>query len=318
MKKLFVIGGMGAGKSTVRKALTDQGLPFIDLDLVGHEILKWDAVKSDLKETFGGTSSAKTARWFARFLAAKAFQSPPTPASSTASPCPASRRCTPIALRSWRKRAARRSWSSTPCSKNRMSSLAYSADVVIAVLAPIEMRIERAVASGFDEGDVRRRIARQITDADRIEAADVVFNNDSTKRGAAQRGHRLVEQIPRDHLAGLGCFCAPSRDEPGFPHFGAPPDSMSRPRLRARFARLNGGASACVLDVSCVFRARPCDVPSRFRPARSFASPRRLPDVPLACVGRFPRPLAVVKNTSAEPLLSLGFGHGAPPRLVRS
>ena len=42
------------------------------------------------------------------------------------------------------------------------------------------MRIERAVASGFSEEDVRARIARQITDADRIEAADVVFNNDGT------------------------------------------------------------------------------------------------------------------------------------------
>ena len=64
--------------------------------------------------------------------------------------------------------------------KNRTSSLAYDADVVIAVLAPLDVRIERAVASGFDEADVRRRIARQITDADRIEAADVVFNNDGT------------------------------------------------------------------------------------------------------------------------------------------
>ena len=53
--------------------------------------------------------------------------------------------------------------------QNRTSSLAYDADVVIAVLAPLDVRIERAVASGFDEADVRRRIARQITDADRIE-----------------------------------------------------------------------------------------------------------------------------------------------------
>lgn len=34
--------------------------------------------------------------------------------------------------------------------------------------------------SGFSEEDVRARIARQITDADRIEASDVVFNNDGT------------------------------------------------------------------------------------------------------------------------------------------
>ena len=65
--------------------------------------------------------------------------------------------------------------------KSRQMSLAYLADIVIAVLAPLEVRIERAVASGFDEADVRRRIAQQITDAERIEQADVVFNNDGTK-----------------------------------------------------------------------------------------------------------------------------------------
>ena len=48
MKKLFIIGGMGAGKSTARKALVDEGLPYIDLDEVGHEVLKWDTVKEEL------------------------------------------------------------------------------------------------------------------------------------------------------------------------------------------------------------------------------------------------------------------------------
>ena len=41
MKKLFIIGGMGAGKSTARKALVEQGLPNIDLDQVGHDVLLW-------------------------------------------------------------------------------------------------------------------------------------------------------------------------------------------------------------------------------------------------------------------------------------
>lgn len=48
VKKLFVIGGMGAGKSTASKALTDQGLPLIDLDKVGHDVLKWEVVKEEL------------------------------------------------------------------------------------------------------------------------------------------------------------------------------------------------------------------------------------------------------------------------------
>ena len=53
MKKLFLIGGMGAGKSTARKALTDEGLAWIDLDQVGHEVLMWDTVKDDLRGAFG-------------------------------------------------------------------------------------------------------------------------------------------------------------------------------------------------------------------------------------------------------------------------
>ena len=64
--------------------------------------------------------------------------------------------------------------------KNRQTSMANGADVVIAVLAPLDARIERAVKSGWDETDVRNRIARQISDAERIEQADVVFNNDGT------------------------------------------------------------------------------------------------------------------------------------------
>ena len=64
--------------------------------------------------------------------------------------------------------------------KNREIGFMNNADVVIAILAKLDTRIERAVAAGWDEDDVRRRIARQITDADRIEAADVVFNNDGT------------------------------------------------------------------------------------------------------------------------------------------
>ena len=43
------------------------------------------------------------------------------------------------------------------------------------------------MASGFSEVDVRRRIARQITDADRIEAADVVFSNDSTPEALREK-----------------------------------------------------------------------------------------------------------------------------------
>ena len=42
----------------------------------------------------------------------------------------------------------------------------------MSVLAPEELRVQRAVASGFEEDDVRRRIAQQITDAERAAATE--------------------------------------------------------------------------------------------------------------------------------------------------
>ena len=148
MKKLFVIGGMGAGKSTVRKALTDQGLPFIDLDCVGHEILKWDAVKNDLRETFGEDVFGEDGEVVRPLLAAKAFQSPADTRKLNRITMPRIEEVYTDRLSELEKEGCEAVVVEYSVFKNRLSSLAYSAEVVIAVLAPLESRIERAVASG--------------------------------------------------------------------------------------------------------------------------------------------------------------------------
>ncbi len=181
MKKLFVIGGMGAGKSTASKALTDQGLPLIDLDEVGHDILKWEIVKEELGETFGEDIFDEEGEVIRPKLAAKAFKTPADTRKLNRITMPRIEEAYTERMKELEAEGAEAVVVEYSAFKNRESSLAYSADVVIAVLAPTDVRIQRAVASGFDEDDVRRRIARQITDADRVEAADVVFNNNSTK-----------------------------------------------------------------------------------------------------------------------------------------
>ena len=181
MRKIFVVGGMGAGKSTARQALVDAGLPYIDLDEVGHQVLKWETVKEELRETFGDEVFDVEGNVDRRALAAKAFVSPAETRKLNRITMPRIEEVYTDLLAQLEAEGNDAVVVEYSVFKNREMSLAYSADVVLAVLAPLDLRIERAVASGFDEADVRRRIARQITDADRIEASDVVFSNDGTK-----------------------------------------------------------------------------------------------------------------------------------------
>ena len=181
MEKIFIIGGMGAGKSTARQALVDQGLPYIDLDLIGHEIHGWQVVKDDLVAAFGPTVLDEDGNVNRKELARLAFENAAQTRKLNRITMPRIEDAFMTKLEELEATGCDAVVVEYSVFKNRNTSLAYVADVVIAILAPLEQRIARAVASGFDEQDVRRRIAQQITDAERIEAADVVFNNDGTK-----------------------------------------------------------------------------------------------------------------------------------------
>ena len=195
MKKLFLIGGMGAGKSTARKALTDEGLAWIDLDQVGHEVLTWDTVKDDLRGAFGDDIFDENGEVVRSALAAKAFATPAATRKLNTITMPRiEERYTDLidGFEAEGKPAVVVEYS---VFRNRQSSLAYGADVVMAVLAPLETRIERAVKSGFPRGgrarphrspDHRRRPHRSL---------GCRLQQRRHPRGAAQRSYLLVERI---------------------------------------------------------------------------------------------------------------------------
>ena len=163
MKKLFVIGGMGAGKSTARKVLAEQGVPYIDLDKVGHDVLLWDTVKADLVEAFGADILGADGQIVRSKVAAKAFATPAETRKLNRITMPRIEEAFTDQLDELERQGNKAVVVEYSVFKNRQVSMANGADVVIAVLAPLDDRIERAVAGGWDEQDVAASPARSAT-----------------------------------------------------------------------------------------------------------------------------------------------------------
>lgn len=182
MKKVFVIGGIGAGKSTARKALEDQGLACIDLDRVGHEVHHWQVVKDDLVATFGEDILDENGEVIRPALARKAFANPDDTRRLNRIMQPRIEDVLMTRLDELEASGCPAVVVEYSVFRNRETSLAWLADVIVAITAPVESRVARAVAMGFEEQDVRRRIERQITDEERVEKSDVVFENDGSQK----------------------------------------------------------------------------------------------------------------------------------------
>ena len=182
MKVIVVIGGIGSGKSTVSGAFRDLGAAFIDLDVVGHEILLRDDVKADLVAGFGAQIIGPDGEVVRPELAKRAFATPEKTQllNDTTHPrliAEAKRRLAAFEADGALATVIEISPYDGP--EGRFGVFTDMADAVVAVVAPIEVRVKRA-AGKFSEEDVRNRIARQASDDERRAWATHVVTNDTT------------------------------------------------------------------------------------------------------------------------------------------
>ncbi|MBN1818584.1 MAG: dephospho-CoA kinase [Sedimentisphaerales bacterium] len=75
-KIIGILGGIGAGKSTVAAEFARQGCAVIDADAIGHEVLKEPAVSRRLIDAFGPDIMDSTGGIDRTILGEKAFQNP--------------------------------------------------------------------------------------------------------------------------------------------------------------------------------------------------------------------------------------------------
>jgi dephospho-CoA kinase len=199
MRVVVITGGIGAGKSTAAEFLRDKGAIIIDADLVAAQVLeKGSPVLARIAEEFGPDVLLADGRLDRAALARAAFATGESTARLNALVHPAVAREIGPAIADLRLLP-----DPPPLVVVEVPLLAEApvfaeiADVVIAVVAPQEIRAQRAIASGFAEADVRRRLAVQASDAERAALADVIVVND----GSLERFQGELERVWRECLA---------------------------------------------------------------------------------------------------------------------
>ena len=179
MKNILIIGGMGAGKSSATRALASQGLPVVDLDQLGHVVLTWDFVKKELRDAYGAGVFTAEGDVDRAALAAVAFATKEGTETLNRITQPRIDQALHDEL-SWLASEGHAAAVIESSSFTGQAPLVALADYIVAVTAPGELRVARAVAAGWSEADVRARMARQLSDTERLRFATVSFVNDGT------------------------------------------------------------------------------------------------------------------------------------------
>ena len=185
---LGLSGGIGSGKSTVAKILSELGAVVIDADAIAKEVLEPGQVGYEsVVHAFGESVLDTTGNIDRKQLAAAVFQDTSQLAQLEAIVHPAvSARVTQI-----RESLPANSIVvyDTPLLVEKQ--LQDQFDKVMIVIADVDVRRSRLVGRGLDTSDIAARIANQVTDEQRMAIADFVVTNN----GSLQELREHVTQV---------------------------------------------------------------------------------------------------------------------------
>lgn len=191
MKIIGITGPTGAGKTTALHALTALGAEVLDADLVYHQLLDTDeGLRTRLVRAFGPDILDEAGTVDRKRLSAAVYPDRLEELNGLTHPVIVDE----LFLRAELARQAGRPAVAIDAIALVESGIAQRCDVVVAVLAPLEVRIRRIMArDGIDEPYARRRaLAQKGEDFFRAHADYVLENGeDDTPEAFAQRCHAL-------------------------------------------------------------------------------------------------------------------------------
>lgn len=181
MQIVFIIGGIGSGKSSVSDLLGILGAKRIDLDKIGHQALEDKATIKKLVSAFGTSILADKRTIDRKSLAAQAFLTDESVLRLNTITFP---KIAELLVDQIEELAQVEPDAVVVVEASSFDPTKYDfavqPDILLAITAPEELRIARAVKAGFDEADARRRNRMQPSDEQRSAWADHVIENDAS------------------------------------------------------------------------------------------------------------------------------------------
>lgn len=178
--KIGLTGGIGAGKSLVLKILKEKGIPVLQTDHLGHQLLEKREFSNSIVRHFGKKVLGKGGQIDRRKLGREVFQD----ASKRGK---LNRLLHPEILKRVRSWVRRQSRTSFPLLVVEVPLLFESGfdrffDGVLCVSAPLDLRRKRLLKRGLDPAEIKRWEKSQWPQSRKDRMADwVIFNQKSTK-----------------------------------------------------------------------------------------------------------------------------------------
>jgi dephospho-CoA kinase len=201
-----VIGGIGAGKSTVARMLADLGADLVEADLLAHAALEDRAVQESLRRLFGSDVVTKDGKVDRKAIAARVFSSPQEMKELEAIIHPRVVREIDAKLRPDARRPhAEILVLDVPLLLS--SPLRERCTEVIFVDATLEARRRRVAERGWEPGELERREELQMRLDEKKRQADRVIDNS----GSLEETRRQVKDLWREWLEARDGSCPGDR-----------------------------------------------------------------------------------------------------------
>lgn len=198
MKVIGLTGGIGSGKSTVAQFLEELGAAFIDLDRVGHDVLKQKEVREQLVNEFGSGILDDNGDIDRAELGGIVFNDSEALSRLNRISHPAIDNIVNARLEGYRHQRVKTVMLEAAALLDAGHVPQF--DEIWVTVAPEQAVIERLSENkGYSEAEARARINSQMPGEERIKQADVVIDTDCTldelKSRVTAEWRRLQERL---------------------------------------------------------------------------------------------------------------------------